>query len=90
MEYKLNFNWELTPTQPDQPVHMTEAKNYKLKEYFTTITQHDHIEPTDSGVNHIYERPSSVRSSKSPVRFNDTFRSSIFNPAKPWESQKRI
>ena len=62
---------------------MTEAKSQKLKEYFTTVTRHDHLEASDlSGGIHIYndQSPASKKSSRnglSPIRINDTNRSKI-------------
>lgn len=62
---------------------MTEAKAMKLKEYYTTVTSHTHLEPTDmSGEDFIHlKRCDSVRSKSrgatSPIRMNDTYRSTL-------------
>jgi hypothetical protein len=73
---------------------MSEAKTFKMKEYFTYTTYHDKIEPTnlqgtgyDSVTSHHNENINNngfcsnrdiEKRSCSPIRYNDTYRSNVF------------
>ena len=62
---------------------MTEAKSFKMKEYFTQTTYHDKIEVSDmSGLTFAAEERSQRSRSRSgnrasPIRLNDTYRSTL-------------
>jgi len=62
---------------------MTEAKAHKLKEYFTSVTTHDNLQPSDLSGEPFTQmkRCDSVRSNNrnntSPIRMNDTYRSTL-------------
>jgi hypothetical protein len=59
---------------------MVEAKVSKLKEYFTDITQHNSIKPSDLSGEKLFVgnmRVESALRKESPIRFNDTYRSNI-------------
>ena len=63
---------------------MVEAKERKLREYFTNTVKHEFIEPSDlSGGSLFYSSCNGQKSGRSPrsfspIRYNDTYRSKIF------------
>lgn len=59
---------------------MAEAKESKLKEYFTATTYHTDIRPTDQSGEKLFVGNARCESSlrkESPIRLNDTYRSNF-------------
>ena len=59
---------------------MVEAKQAKLKEYFTDVTHHNHITPSDQSGKKLFVgnfRTLSSQRKESPIRLNDTYRSNV-------------
>lgn len=65
---------------------MSEARTFKLKEYFTTVTNHDYLQKSDlsaekptSQRRHLanYESQKNLKDNESSMRINDTFRSNV-------------
>jgi hypothetical protein len=51
-----------------------------LKEYFTDVTHHNHITPSDQSGKKLFVgnfRPLKSQRKESPIRLNDTFRSNV-------------
>jgi len=70
---------------------MAEAKDSKLREYFTSTTHHNHTEPTDESGKRVFvggARCPSAMSKEAVIRQNDTYRSN-WNLAHPMRDDQR-